>query len=227
MTDLNHTALQSHDIGAVPLLEAVIDRLNLEEVLTAQLPTKRRGRKPELPPARTLRVMISNVIVSRLPLYAVPQWLARFVPEHFGLEEGQERLFNDDRIGRTLDLLFDAEQAPLITAVVLKGLRVFDISMSQLHNDSTTVTVCGDYHGQSEQNNTPKITFGFNKDPFQVIIGHRLKRAYFDHGPLTRNDVFNAQRGNDDLSKLAFHQFAEQTFLDKFMICIMQFIGCL
>jgi transposase len=164
MADLSQATLASREIGAAPLLEAMMQRLQLEEILAAHLPSKRRGRKTELPPARTLRVMISNVLLSRRALYAVPAWLAGFVPEHFGLDAGAERLFNDDRIGRTLDLLFDADQAPLVTAVVLKALQAFDIDMSQLHNDSTSVTFRGSYNGSTRDDDAPHITFGFNKD---------------------------------------------------------------
>ena len=48
---------------------------------------------------------------------------------------------NDDRLGRTLDRLFDADRATLITETVLGVLREFSLEVSQLHNDSTTITL--------------------------------------------------------------------------------------
>jgi hypothetical protein len=40
-----------------------------------------------------------------------------------------------------LDRLFDTDRASLITTTVLGVIRAFNIDTSQLHNDSTTVTV--------------------------------------------------------------------------------------
>jgi len=164
MSDLSETRLESLEIGAAPLVEAFLQRLGLEEILTRSLPRTRRGRRPDLEPARALCVMIANVLLSRLALYAVPAWLASYVPEHFGLAPGQERLLNDDRIGRELDRLFEAEHASLATAAILEAVRIYDIDLSQLHNDSTTVTFSGKYASQTEDGPAPHITFGFNKD---------------------------------------------------------------
>jgi hypothetical protein len=47
-----------------------------------------------------------------------------------------------------LDRLFDADRATMITEVVLGVIRRFDVDVSELHNDSTTVTLTGtDYPG--------------------------------------------------------------------------------
>ena len=164
MADINATRLESLEIGAAPLVQAFIDRLGLYELLAASLPRRRRGRPPELPPARALCVMVSNVLLSRLALYAVPQWLGGYVPEHFGLTPSQRQLFNDDRIGRNLDLLFEAEHASLATAAILQAVETFDIDLCELHNDSTTVTFSGKYANQAEGGPAPLITFGHNKD---------------------------------------------------------------
>lgn len=50
---------------------------------------------------------------------------------------------NDDRVGRALDRLFDADRASLLTETVLVAVRAFDIDCSELHNDSTTVSFTG------------------------------------------------------------------------------------
>lgn len=52
---------------------------------------------------------------------------------------------NDDRVGRTLDRLFDCDRASLLTELVVRMIHEFDLDLSRLHNDSTTVTFHGDY----------------------------------------------------------------------------------
>jgi len=75
---------------------------------------------------------------------------------------------NDDRVGRTLDRLFDGDRASLITRTVLGVVREFGIQTAQLHNDSTTVTVAGNYPDADGRDRggkpTPAIRQGHNKD---------------------------------------------------------------
>jgi len=81
---------------------------------------------------------------------------------------GEAELLNDDRVGRTLDRLFDSDRASLITTTVLGMLREFAIATDQLHNDSTTVTVTGDYPDADGRTRggkpTPAIRQGHSKD---------------------------------------------------------------
>jgi hypothetical protein len=65
-----------------------------------------------------------------------------------------------------LDRLFDADRASVINQAVLGVIRDFDIDVSQLHNDSTTVTLTGSYadaHGHSRgAKTTPAARRGHN-----------------------------------------------------------------
>jgi hypothetical protein len=94
--------LESLEVGAAPVVAAFLQRLGLEAIFARHRAPAGRGRPAALAPARVLTTLVTNVLVARLPLYAVPQWLARFVPETISLEAPQRELFNDDRLGRTL-----------------------------------------------------------------------------------------------------------------------------
>ncbi len=77
--------------------------------------------------------------------------------------------FNDDRIGRALDRLFDANIPALALKVAAHAVREFDVSLDELHNDSTTITFHGDYES-AERERTLRgrlrlaVTWGHNKD---------------------------------------------------------------
>src|SRR3990172_2989160 len=74
----------------------------------------------------------------------------------------------DDRIGRALDRLFDADRAALLTAVVLAVGHKFGVRFDELHNDSTSVAFCGQYRGATGRSirgrTAPAITYGYSKD---------------------------------------------------------------
>jgi transposase len=110
---------------------------------------------------------LANLLLARQPLYAIPRWAARRVPEHLGLLSGQVALLNDDRIGRALDHLARADRASLLITLVRRAVREFDIDLAEFHQDTTTVTFSGEYAGQAPADaadRPPRITFGYNKD---------------------------------------------------------------
>jgi transposase len=158
--------LESLEVGAAPLIRHFLNRLNLPALFAQHLP-RLPGRQPDLDTPTVLGVLLSNLLLARQPLYAIPAWIARRVPEHIGLHADQLGLFNDDRIGRALDHLRRADRASLLTALVVHAVREFSILMSEFHQDTTTVTFSGSYAGQpaaQAANRPPRITFGYNKD---------------------------------------------------------------
>ena len=165
--DVDKVELNSEMIGALPIVRHFMDRLGLDEMLEKHVPEKSLGRQPKVSHARVLSVMISNVILSRQPLYGVPGWVSTHPDDLFGLKEREAACLNDDRIGRALDRLFELEPSSLMTDVVTKVVREFDVDLSQIHNDTTTVTFSGGYDGQADPKaagRPPLITFGHNKD---------------------------------------------------------------
>ena len=161
-------SMESLEVGPIPVLRHFFDRLQLDDLLEQHVPEKKLGRRAKISHAHALSMMVANVLTSREPLYGVPDWLGRHVPEHFGLSDAQQSsLMNDDRIGRALDRLYEVDPASLMTAVVVKAVKEFKIDLSQIHNDTTTVTFSGGYEGQQDKEakkRPPLITFGHNKD---------------------------------------------------------------
>jgi transposase len=158
--------LESLEVGAAPLVRHFLLRLDLPSLLERHLPTL-PGRRPELSSSLTLTVLLTNLLLARQPLYAIPAWVARRVPEHLGLQPDQAGLLNDDRLGRALDHLQRADLASLLTALVLRAVSEFGIDMTELHQDTTTITFSGEYADQPDQGQPgrpPLITTGYNKD---------------------------------------------------------------
>ena len=158
--------LESLEVGAAPLVSHFLNRLNLPALFAQYLPA-RPGRQPDVPTALTLTVLLQNILIDHQPLYAIPAWAARRVPEHLGLRPEQIESLNDDRIGRALDHFHDADRASLLTVLVRHVVAAFDIDMTEFHQDTTTVTFSGDYANQPDAEQTtrpPRITFGYNKD---------------------------------------------------------------
>ena len=161
-----HT-LHSQRIAALPILDHFLHRLRLAEFLRDHLP--REDGRTRVPTATAVLLLVRNFLVSREPLYGIGEWAARHVPELLGLAPEQFDALNDDRVGRSLDRVFDADIPALVLDVAAHTVREFGVELDELHNDSTTVTFSGDYEN-AENERTLRgqlrlaITHGHNKD---------------------------------------------------------------
>jgi transposase len=159
--------LNSRRIAALPIVEYFLTRLRLREFLVDHLPHE--DGRTRIPTATALLVLLRNLLISREPLYGVGEWTARHEPKLLGLSDTLVAALNDDRIGRALDRLFDANIPALALNVAAHAIREFDVSLDQLHNDSTTITFHGSYES-AERERTLRgrlrlaVTWGHNKD---------------------------------------------------------------
>jgi transposase len=158
--------LVSQTIGGLPIIDAVLDRLGLPALLEQTLPAL--DGRVKLAPAAAVRLVVTNLVAGREPLYGLGEWAARFEPGLLGLTGDQVGLLNDDRVGRALEKLFDADRASLLTTLVLRAVTAFDVDTSQLHNDSTSVSLHGTYRAATGFSRGGKPTaaadFGHSKD---------------------------------------------------------------
>ena len=160
-------SLRSRWIGGLPLVNALLARLRIDDLLERALPAS--NRRARISPAHALGVLLRNLIVNqRRPLYTLSEWTRLAEPGLVGLAEGDAEALNDDRLGRALDVLFDADRAALMTQLVVRAVREFEIDLSQIHNDSTTLTLQGRYEnadGRAARGQpTLAVTHGHNKD---------------------------------------------------------------
>jgi transposase len=135
--------LSSRALGALPIVGHFLDRLDVEALLERCLPED--DARTLMSGARAIRLLVVNLCVEREPLYGIAEWAGSFPAWLLGLEDDEIDLLNDDRVGRSLDQLFDCDRATLLTQLVLSAIGEFGVDCCQLHNDSTSITLYGDY----------------------------------------------------------------------------------
>ena len=72
-------------------------------------------------------MLLRSIIVEREPIYRQQETAAGFAAGLFGVDAAQAERLSDDRIGRALDRLFDADRAALLTEVVLAVAQRFGV----------------------------------------------------------------------------------------------------
>lgn len=158
--------LRKERMGPLPIVNHFMGRLDMDALLEEFVPTE--DARVELPYAKGLGVLLRSIIVEREPIYRQQETVHTFAPRMFGVEEDEAALLSDDRIGRALDQLFDADRGALMTETVVRLGRRFGVCLDELHNDSTTICLTGQYRdaqGRSIRGRrAPWITYGLSKD---------------------------------------------------------------
>ena len=156
--------LQIERLGPLPLINHFIERIGLEQALDKHVPSDARCT---LTHARALGVLLRSIIVEREPIYRQQETVHGFAGGMFGLSTAEMSHLSDDRLGRALDHLFDADRGALITELVLGVAQRFGLKFDELHNDSTSISFCGSYRAATGRKirgrAAPVITYGHSK----------------------------------------------------------------
>jgi transposase len=166
MADAHNFSLESQRLGPLPIINQFIDRLGLEKLLQKYLPPP--DERTRVPYEKALGVLVRSILVEREPIYRQQEVVLAYCPRVFGLTSRQAENLTDDAVGRALDRLFSADHRSLLTEVVVAARRHFNVSLDELHNDSTTVRLTGQYseaRGRSIRGKrAPWVTYGDSKD---------------------------------------------------------------
>lgn len=137
-------------IGAVPVLMPIIQRLGIAEIIDEWCPGKE-----DISHGVVVSILALNRLQAPRPLSKVKPWLEESVLEDtFGIEA--EKMY-DQRLGRTLDdIHLDLEH--LWQDIVARAIIEYDIDLSFLHYDITSIYFEGEYEDQD------LIDYGYSRD---------------------------------------------------------------
>jgi transposase len=159
---IDHAAqlrLRTSRLGALPIVCHFLARMRVGLLLERYVPDS--DPRVGLPAARAIGVLVRNLCVCRQPLYGLSEWAGRYDRGVLGLAASELGLLNDDRVGRALERLFCSDRASLLTELTLAVLAEFGIDCSQLHNDSTSISLYGEYASADGRAHHGKPTVAF------------------------------------------------------------------
>lgn len=145
-------------VDVLPLVKHYITELNLYELFKKYIPKQSNAT---MEPAQALCMMILNIICASHPLYRVEEWLAEYTD---GMAENvfNASQYNDDQLGRSLSKLFNADRNSLMAELSANAIRTHKLEHDDIHNDSTSVTLIGEY--ENREQGDVNFARGFNKD---------------------------------------------------------------
>jgi transposase len=144
----------------LPIVKEYARRLGLEEIVDRTLDCGMRAGAGKI-----FLGLVMNVLSGRSPLYRVEEFFgSRDAALLLGLEA---RSLNDDALGRVLDRIYEYGTWKMFSEVCLRAFREFGIDGSVVHQDTTSVSVWGEYAPMP--GDPIHITFGFSKDKRQDL----------------------------------------------------------
>jgi transposase len=158
--------LRTERLGPLPLVNHILRRLGLEALRHEAVPTT--DPRQHVAHAKALGVLVRSILVERDPIYRQAETVATFAPAAFGLDAHEAAHLRDDVIGRALDRRFDADRGTLLTRVVVAAVTRFGLALEELHDDSTSITLTGQYRQavgrRVRGTRAPAISYGYSKD---------------------------------------------------------------
>lgn len=134
--------LTTFGVGGLPIVNHFLERADMEGFLRVALGEDKRCK---ISPEIGILTLVRNYLLSRQPIYGVGEWARGLKPALLQLDTTQLRSLNDDRVGRCLDRLFAADCPALVLALTRHVVEEFDLDLSEIHNDTTTISFYGNY----------------------------------------------------------------------------------
>ena len=151
-------------------------RMDLRHILAGHIPVS--GREA-VSPVDVLMLLVVNLSIAQDPLYELEQWVESLDLRAVGYRHPPLVRFTDDRFARALDKLYESDRASLLTRIVVRAVKAFDVQLNQIHSDSTTVKAFGRIPGRT-------------RTGLELHHGHST-----DHRPDLKQLVFNLSISRD------------------------------
>jgi transposase len=156
---LGFAEIQTSEVHHWPIIRAYAERLGLRGLINRLVPSER-----SFEPGLIVLAMVIDTLSGRSPLYHLESFFEDKDTEVLLGEAVDASLFNDDNAGAVLDLLYDVGTQKIYSEVAMAALRAFEVSTEQVHFDTTSVSLYGDYLSAAGEDSPLQITHGFSKD---------------------------------------------------------------
>jgi transposase len=155
--------IEVQDIDHLGIVAGIIDEIGLAEEID-----RRVGTHPQehVSSSQAVKAMILNGLgFVSAPLYLFGEFFSGKATEHLLGEGIKPEHLNDDRLGRVLDKLFEADLTEVFVGVASKAAERFGSPTKSVHLDATSFHLHGRYddEGQEEPEEI-RITYGYSRE---------------------------------------------------------------
>lgn len=148
----------SKNLDHLGIVSQICDEIGIVEAIDKIIPP---DPNMKLSHGECVKLMVINGLgFTSRPLYLEAQFFSSRPVNRF-LRKDCENAINDDRLRRTLDMLFSFGCDPLFASIASQAALRFGVSKKFRHLDSTSMEVDGEYE---DSEGIGLVKFGFSKD---------------------------------------------------------------
>jgi transposase len=195
-------------LGAHPIIEHFIEKLQIREIIGTYVPSDKRQR---LDDGNVLSLLIHNILTTPHALYELQDWVRPLDAERVGLTTRDVNHIQDDRVGKCLAKFYDSRHKDVFFHLALRAIKTFQLECRYIHHDTTTITFAGRYPGWNAQE---ILTHGHNKDHRPDLKQLVLGLSVTNDGAVPINHRIYSGSKTDDRVHTANHK-ALQKLLGK------------
>jgi transposase len=151
--------IDAQQVDHLLIMKSFADDLDLVETVNRLAPTQM-----EVKPGTIVLGLVLDTLSGRSPLYRLVEFFEGRDMEVLLGERVPASAFNDDTVGRVLDLLFETGTQRIFSELAMKAVQKHGISTRSVHFDTTSVSVHGDYRIDEASPPPFEITEGYSKD---------------------------------------------------------------
>ena len=157
--------IESYDVRHGPAIAAFCDKIGLSAIVDKALDCNMDASSGKI-----VKGLILNTLSGRDPLYRVKEYFSHQDTELLIGKGIDSSAFSDDNIGRVFDRIFSYGTNKLFSEISLEAVKKFNIDTTQLHHDTTSVSVWGAYENSKYSGSPFEITLGHSKDKRPDLI---------------------------------------------------------
>jgi hypothetical protein len=155
--------IEVQDIDHLGIVAGIIDEIGLAEEID-----RRVGTHPQehVSSSQAVKAMILNGLgFVSAPLYLFGEFFSGKATEHLLGEGIKPEHLNDDRLGRVLDKLFEADLTEVFVGIATKAAERFGGPTKSVHLDATSFHLHGRYDDEGkEESEEIRITYGYSRE---------------------------------------------------------------
>ncbi|KPA09943.1 transposase, partial [Candidatus Magnetomorum sp. HK-1] len=169
--DSNQANLITKKIGSAPLLKHFIERMEVVSIIDS-IVEKHPLRK--ISHGEAVAGLIAYLLNDGRALYQMEKWADEVAILDYFFPDYKAGDWTDDRLGDSLDALYEAGLEKIQGAISANIVSEFSIALSEIHYDTTSISFWGTYDNETKEP-AVVITFGHSKshrpDLKQVVLG--------------------------------------------------------
>lgn len=156
-------SVEAKDIDHLGIVAGIIDEIGLVEEVDYKLGTHSQQR---LSSGQVLKAMILNGLgFVSAPMYLFEEFFTGKATGHLLGEGIEPSHLNDDRLGRVLDKLYEADLSELFVSIAAKAADRYGVAKDSVALDATSFHLHGHYEvGEEAEPEAIRISRGYSRD---------------------------------------------------------------